>query len=165
LARMVYIGGKPSVERRALASGRIILKRETLDAIRKGDIKKGDVLQAAQLAGIQAAKRCPDIVPLCHPVPLTSVDVSLEHEDDGIRASCDVRADYRTGVEMEALCGVAGALLCVWDMVKYIEKDATGNYPSAAITDIRVLSKEKGEPAPGKRAGGKMAASRKSKMR
>jgi cyclic pyranopterin phosphate synthase len=161
---MVYIGGKPSVERRAVAAGRIILKKETLDAIRHNEIKKGDVLSAAQLAGIQAAKRCPDIVPLCHPVPLTSVDVSLEHEDGGIRASCDVRADYRTGVEMEALCGVAGALLCVWDMVKYIEKDATGNYPSAAIMDIRVLTKQKGEPAPGNRAGGKMNVSRKSKM-
>jgi cyclic pyranopterin phosphate synthase len=148
---MAYIGGKPSVERRALAAGRIILKRGTLDAIRRGAIKKGDVIGAAQLAGIQAAKRCPDIVPLCHPIPLTSVDVSLELDRHGVRASCQVRAEYRTGVEMEALCGVAGALLCVWDMVKYLEKDNTGNYPSTAISDIRVLSKKKGGPARGAR--------------
>jgi len=157
LARMVYIGKKPSVERRAVASGRIILKKETLNAIRKGDIKKGDVLPAAQLAGIQAAKHCPDIVPLCHPVPLTSVDVFLDVEDGCVSATCDVRAEYRTGVEMEALCGVAGALLCVWDMVKYLEKDVTGNYPSTAISDIRVLSKEKGGPV--------KAAGTKKKMR
>jgi cyclic pyranopterin phosphate synthase len=150
---MVYIGEKPSVERRAVASGRIILGRNTLDAIRKGDMKKGDVLSAAQLAGIQAAKRCPDIVPLCHPVPLTSVDVSLDVGDGCVRATCEVRAEYRTGVEMEALCGVAGALLCVWDMVKYLEKDDTGNYPFASITDIRVLSKEKGNPESGEGAG------------
>jgi len=163
LARMVYIGGKPSVERRALAAGRIILKRGTLDAIRKGAIKKGDVIGAAQLAGILAAKRCPDMVPLCHPIPLTSVDVSLELDRHGVRASCEVRAEYRTGVEMEALCGVAGALLCVWDMVKYLEKDDTGNYPSTAITDIRVLSKEKGGPARG--AGTKRTASKTSNRR
>ena len=146
---MVDIGGKPSVERSAVAGGRILLGKATLGAIRKGHIKKGDVIAAAQLAGIQTAKRCSDIVPLCHPVPLTSVDVSLALEDTCVRALCEVRANYRTGVEMEALCGVTGALLCVWDMVKYLEKDATGNYPFAAITDIRVLSKEKGEPAKG----------------
>jgi len=147
LARMVDIGDKPSVSRRARASGRILLREGTVAAIRGGRIKKGDVLQAAQLAGIQAAKRCPDIVPLCHPVPLTSVEVGLEAGKGGVRASCDVRADYRTGVEMEALCGVSGALLCVWDMVKYLEKDGTGNYPTTAIVDIRVLSKQKGRPA------------------
>jgi cyclic pyranopterin phosphate synthase len=149
LARMVDIGEKPSVERRAVAEGRILLGRAALAAIRKGEVKKGDVIPAAQLAGIQAAKRCPDIVPLCHPVPLTSVSVDLTVEKDGVRCCCDVRARYRTGVEMEALCGVAGALLCVWDMVKYLEKDATGNYPATAIADIRVLSKQKGSTGRG----------------
>jgi cyclic pyranopterin phosphate synthase len=144
LARMVYIGGKPPVERRAVARGKILLRTQTLDAIRSKDVKKGDVIAAAQLAGIQAAKHCPDIVPLCHPVPLTLVEVSLALEKDGVRAGCEVRAHYRTGVEMEALCGVTGALLCVWDMVKYLEKDGSGNYPDAAISDIRVLIKEKG---------------------
>jgi len=156
LARMVDIGGKPPVARRAQASGCILLKKETLDAIRIGEIEKGDVLQAAQLAGIQAAKRCPEIVPLCHPIPLTSVEVELGLEEDGVRALCDVRAEYRTGVEMEALCGVAGALLCIWDMVKYLEKDRTGNYPSTSIAGIRIVSKQKGNPgkaAPDCRAG------------
>ena len=144
MARMVDIGEKPSVERRAVAEGMIILGPETLTLIRKGQVKKGDVLSASQLAGIQAAKRCPDIVPLCHPVPLTSVSVDLTIEKNGVRCSCDVKALYRTGVEMEALCGVAGALLCVWDMVKYLEKDPTGNYPATSITDVRVISKLKG---------------------
>lgn len=165
MARMADIGEKPSVERRAVAQGRISLGPATLDTIRKGQLKKGDVVGAAQLAGIQAAKRCPDIVPLCHPVPLTSVSVELALEKDGIRCSCAVKANYRTGVEMEALCGVAGALLCVWDMVKYLEKDATGNYPFAAITDIRVLSKEKGEPAKGAGTKRKMTEFRTSNRR
>lgn len=141
---MVDVGEKPFAQRRAVAQGRIILGKRTLEAIRKGEVKKGDVLGAAQLAGIQAAKRCPDIVPLCHPVPLTGISVDLDVERYGLKCTCVVQADYRTGVEMEALCGVAGALLCVWDMVKYLEKDATGNYPATAIADIRVLSKEKG---------------------
>jgi cyclic pyranopterin phosphate synthase len=165
LARMVYIGGKPSVERRAVAEGRILLGKATLDAIRRREIKKGDVFSASQLAGIQAAKRCPDIVPLCHPVPLTSIDVSLDIQDGSVNATCEVRANYRTGVEMEALCGVAGALLCVWDMVKYLEKDDTGNYPSAAISGIRVLSKEKGEPGAGEGTKRKITGRRKSSRR
>lgn len=150
---MVDVGDKPFVQRMAVAEGRIILGKRTLAAIRKGTVKKGDVLGAAQLAGIQAAKRCPDIVPLCHPVPLTGISVELAAERYGLRCTCEVQADYRTGVEMEALCGVAGALLCVWDMVKYLEKDSTGNYPSTAIADIRVLSKQKGSTGRGKISG------------
>ncbi len=144
MARMVDIGGKPAVERRAVAEGRIVLRRETLDTIRGGRIKKGDALGAAQLAGIQAAKRTAEIVPLCHQVPLTSLAVELAVGEDDVRARCEARARYGTGVEMEALCGVAGALLCIWDMVKYLEKDGTGNYPGTRITDIKVTSKEKG---------------------
>ena len=147
MARMVDIGDKPAVERLAVAEGRIGLKAGTLEAIRKGTVKKGDVLAAAQLAGIQAAKMTPDIVPLCHQVPLSSLAVELSVEAEGVRVRCEARARFGTGVEMEALCGCAGALLCVWDMVKYLEKDASGNYPSTAISDIHVIRKVKGATA------------------
>jgi cyclic pyranopterin phosphate synthase len=147
MARMVDIGDKPAVERLAVAAGRIRLRAVTVEAIRKKAVKKGDVLAAAQLAGIQAAKRTADIIPLCHPVPLTSLAVELSLDAGGVGARCEARARYGTGVEMEALCGVAGALLCVWDMVKYLEKDRTGNYPATAIEGIRVLRKVKGASA------------------
>jgi len=151
LARMVDIGGKPAVERLAVAAGRIRLRAATVEAIRQHKIKKGDVLAAAQLAGIQAAKRTADIVPLCHPVPLTSLAVELSLYAGGVSVRCESRARYGTGVEMEALCGVAGALLCVWDMVKYLEKDKTGNYPATAIEEIRVLRKVKGKAGANRR--------------
>jgi len=147
MARMIDIGDKPAVERMAVAEGLVRLKPETLDAIRKGAVKKGDVLGAAQLAGIQAAKRTAELIPLCHPVPLTSLAVELLVTEDCVRARCEARARWGTGVEMEALCGVSGALLCVWDMVKYLEKDTTGNYPSTAIEGIRVVQKVKGSIA------------------
>lgn len=155
MARMVDIGGKPAVERLAVARGHIRLRAGTVGAIRKGAVRKGDVLAAAQLSGIQAAKRTPDIVPLCHPVPLTSLAVELSLEPGGVSVRCEARARYGTGVEMEALCGVAGALLCVWDMVKYLEKDPTGNYPDTAIGDIRVLRKTKGKAIAGREKPGR----------
>ncbi len=138
MARMVDIGDKPAVERLAVAAGRIRLRAATLEAIRLKKIKKGDVLAAAQLAGIQSAKRTSDIVPLCHPVPLSSLAVELSLDAGGATARCE-----------------AGALLCVWDMVKYIEKDRTGNYPATAIEDIRVLSKVKGKPGAKRPAKGR----------
>jgi len=144
LVRMVDIGGKPRVMRQALAEGRILLQPRTLEKIRHGLIKKGDVISASQLAGIQAAKRTSDLIPLCHPVPLSGVLVEVIPERDGVRCTCEVSAVYSTGVEMEALTGVAGALLCVWDMVKYLEKDKTGNYPNTSVQGIRVLLKKKG---------------------
>ncbi len=152
MARMVDIGDKPAVERLAVAEGRIHLRAATVEAIRKNAVKKGDVPGAAQLAGIQAAKRTAEIVPLCHQVPLSSLAVELSVDGSGVRVRCEARARYGTGVEMEALCGCAGALLCVWDMVKYLEKDRSGNYPGTAIEEIRVLSKVKGAAASGRRA-------------
>jgi cyclic pyranopterin monophosphate synthase len=151
LARMVDIGGKPAVERLAVAAGRIRLRAATVEAIRRNKVKKGDVLSAAQLSGIQAAKRTADFIPLCHPVPLTSLAVELSLDAGGVSVRCESRARYGTGVEMEALCGVAGALLCVWDMVKYLEKDGSGNYPATAIEGIRVLRKVKGKAGAGRR--------------
>jgi len=142
--RMVDISEKEVVHRVAEAVGRIRLRKETVDAVRRGEVKKGDPLAAAEVACVLAAKKTPDIIPLCHPVPLTSVDAEFTLGEDHIEARCRVSADYKTGVEMEALTGVAAALLTIWDMVKYLEKDEAGQYPTTAITGIRVTEKRKG---------------------
>jgi len=142
--RMVDISGKEVVHRTAEAVGRIRLRKETIDAVRAGRVEKGDPLAAAEIACVLAAKRTPDLIPLCHPVPVTSVDAEFTLGDVSIEARCRVSADYRTGVEMEALTGVTAALLTIWDMVKYMEKDEAGQYPTTAITDVRVTEKRKG---------------------
>lgn len=141
--KMVDVSGKGVVHRVAEAVGRIRLRRETIDAIRVGNVKKGDPLTVAEVACVMAAKRTPEIVPLCHPLPLTSVDADFVVNDDFVEARCRVEADYRTGVEMEALTGLTAALLTIWDMVKYMEKDEDGQYPATAITDVRVTKKTK----------------------
>lgn len=151
MARMVDVGDKRMVRRRATAEGHIILKPSTLRAIAEGKVKKGDVVGASQLAGIQAAKATSSILPLCHQIPLTSVVVDVTVGRDRLTARCTVEARYRTGVEMEALVGVAAALLNVWDMVKYLEKDAKGQYPSTEVSAIRVISKVKEGSSRGRR--------------
>ena len=143
MVRMVDIGHKEVVRREAVAEGSLVLKMPTIEAIASGKVKKGDVLAASKLAGIQAAKATSTILPLCHQIPLTSVDVELSIDACTLRGRCTVSADYRTGVEMEALVGVTAALLNAWDMVKYLEKDDKGQYPSTSIKDIRVVSKLK----------------------
>ncbi|MCW3992559.1 MAG: cyclic pyranopterin monophosphate synthase MoaC [Candidatus Bathyarchaeota archaeon] len=142
--RMVDVSGKEVVPRSAEAVGRIKLREETMDAIREGRVEKGGPLAVAEVACVLAAKRTPEIVPLCHPVPITSVDADFTLGDGFIEARCRVAADYRTGVEMEALTGVTAALLTIWDMVKYLEKDEAGQYPTTAITGVRVTEKRKG---------------------
>jgi len=142
--RMVDISGKDVAHRTAEAVGRIRLRKETVEAVRDGRIEKGDPLTVAEVACIQAVKRTPDLIPLCHPIPIDAVDADFELGEDYVEARCRVTADYRTGVEMEALTGVAVALLNVWDMVKYLEKDEWGQYPTAEITGIRVVEKRKG---------------------
>jgi cyclic pyranopterin phosphate synthase len=141
---MVDIGAKEVVERAATAEGVLVLRASTLDVIRANQIKKGDVIGASKLAGIQAAKATSTILPLCHQIPLTSIELDLSIEKNGLRASCRVSAHYRTGVEMEALVGVSAALLNAWDMVKYLEKDSDGQYPETSIRDVRVVKKLKG---------------------
>lgn len=141
--RMVDVSGKDVVHRVATATGRIYLRRETVDAVREGRIRKGDPLTVAEVASIQAVKKTPDLIPLCHNVPIGSVDTSFRLGESHIEAKCTVTADYRTGVEMEALTGVAVALLNIWDMVKYLEKDSDGQYPDARITDVKVTEKWK----------------------
>ena len=145
--RMADITKKPIVHREAIAEGFLRLKPETLRAIAEGRAPKGDPFGPARIAGIMAAKNTPDLVPLCHPIPLTSVEIDLLREERGVRCRASVIAEWKTGVEMEALAAVTGALLTVWDMTKALEKDGTGNYPDTAIEAIRVLRKTKGGSA------------------
>lgn len=142
--RMVDVSSKEVVHREAEAVGRILLKEGTVETIKKGDVEKGDPLSAAEIACMLAVKKTPELIPLCHPIPITSVDADFELGDTSIKVCCRVNADYKTGVEMEALVGVTTALLTIWDMVKYLEKDEDGQYPYTAITDVRVVEKRKG---------------------
>jgi cyclic pyranopterin phosphate synthase len=141
---MVEITEKPPVGRRAVASGTIRLKETTIEAIKSGEVKKGDVLTVARVAAIQAVKETPRQIPMCHPIPITGVEVAFELLSGQVRATVVVTSVGKTGVEMEALAGVSAALLNVWDMVKSREKDETGNYPATRIEEIRVVEKRKG---------------------
>ena len=141
---IVNIGSKPVVERRATAKGRVILNQATKAAIVSGGIKKGDVLEASTIAAIQAVKDTPRIIPHCHPIPLEGTSVDWSWEDTSLWCSVTVSAHYKTGIEMEALTGVAAGLLCAFDMVKSLEKDDDGQYPVARISDLEVVEKFKG---------------------
>ncbi len=144
LAGMVDITEKPPVFRIATATGSIRLREDTIKAIKSGIVKKGDTLTTARLAAILAVKETPRLIPMCHPIPITGLDVNFELEETQVRATVTIRSIGKTGVEMEALTGVCVALLNVWDMVKYMEKDQTGNYPETEINGIIVLNKRKG---------------------
>lgn len=143
ISGIVDITKKPTVRRRATASGMIRLKRSTIDAIRSGQVKKGDVFTMARLAAIMAVKDTPRLIPFCHPIPITGLDVDFKPGAESVTVMVTVTSLGQTGVEMEALAGVSAALLNIWDMVKYLEKDETGNYPETAISEIRVLEKSK----------------------
>jgi cyclic pyranopterin monophosphate synthase len=143
LAGMVDITEKPPVFRKARATGAIRLQEATIEAIKSGRVKKGDVLTTARLAAILAVKDTSRLIPLCHPIPITGLEVNFEIEERRVRATVTVTSVGKTGVEMEALTGVAVALLNVWDMVKYLEKDETGNYPDTEIESIMVVDKRK----------------------
>jgi cyclic pyranopterin phosphate synthase len=144
MVRAVDISEKPEVLRKAMASGFIRLKPETLKKIKAGEVPKGDVLSVAQTAAILAAKRTPELIPLTHQIQITGIDVRFKMERQGIRATVEVRSMGKTGVEMEALVGVTSALMTIWDMVKGLEKDRAGQYPKTSIEDIRILKKVKG---------------------
>ena len=137
---MVDVGGKPDTERLAVAKGEVKMKRETLDLIRAGTIKKGDVLTVAQIAGISGAKRTSELIPLCHPLPLTHVDVELSLDDSlpGVVIVATVKTIGKTGVEMEALTAVSVAALTVYDMAKAAEK-------TMRIQNIRLVEKHGGQ--------------------
>jgi cyclic pyranopterin monophosphate synthase len=141
---MVDVSGKSEIFREATAAGTIKLKAETVKLIEAGKIAKGDPLYTAKIAGVLAAKKTSDLIPLCHPLPLTNVEVTLKISDKTtVEAAATVKTKAQTGVEMEALTAVSVALLTVWDMTKQYEKDAAGQYPSTAIENIHVVKKFK----------------------
>jgi cyclic pyranopterin phosphate synthase len=143
-AQMVDISAKNDVIREAVAAGKIYLRPETLAAIREGKVVKGNVLSTARVAAMMAVKNTSNLIPMCHPIPISSVTVDFSEGDGFIESTVVVKMTGKTGVEMEALTGVSVALLTVWDMVKSAEKDADGQYPVTSITDIRVVEKKKG---------------------
>jgi len=141
--KMVEVGNKADVKRTATAKGKINLSSDTIDMIKNEEIKKGNVLTTAQIAAIGAIKSTHHMIPLCHPLKITGVDVDFNVEDNFIETEVTVRCTGKTGVEMEALTGASVALLTVWDMVKSVEKDENGQYPSTSISDILVSEKKK----------------------
>ena len=140
---MVEVGDKQDQKRLAIASGKIHLDENTIKMIQNEEIKKGNVLTTAQIAGIQAVKDTSSIIPLCHPLSLTGIEIDFDVKQTEITAKCLVKTLGKTGVEMEALTGVSASLLTIWDMVKAVEKDEDGQYPDTKISDICVIKKEK----------------------
>ena len=137
-ARMVDVSGKEVTARSATATGTVLLSAKAIEALRAGDVPKGDALAVARIAGIQGAKRTPDLIPLCHPIALHAVTVDLDVADHGVFITCTARTADRTGVEMEALTGVSVAALALIDMIKAVD-------PAAVITDVRVEAKTGGK--------------------
>jgi cyclic pyranopterin phosphate synthase len=137
-AHMVDVSAKADTAREAVAEGRITMSAEALEAVRAGNIKKGDVLGTARIAGIMAAKKTSELIPLCHPLMLSKIAIAFEFEDHGIRAEARVRLNGPTGVEMEALTAVSVALLTLYDMAKALDK-------AMVISNIRLLSKTGGK--------------------
>ncbi len=142
---MIDISSKPVVYREATASGCIRLKKETINLIRRNSVEKGDVIVIAKIAGTLAAKNTSILIPLCHQIPITSIDVNVSLGGDFVEVSSTVKATAKTGVEMEALVAATVALLTIWDMVKQYEKDVAGQYATAKIEDVHVIQKIKGE--------------------
>jgi cyclic pyranopterin phosphate synthase len=143
--KMVEISGKSDTKRRALAVGHIKLKEDTISRIRDGKIEKGAVLTTAQVAATAAVKKTPDLIPMCHPLQITGIDIDFKFHKKEIEAIVEVKSTGKTGVEMEAITGVSVALLTIWDMVKAVEKDEDGQYPTTEITGIKVIEKRKDE--------------------
>jgi cyclic pyranopterin phosphate synthase len=141
---MVDVSGKAEIFREATATGKIRLKPETVNLIREGKIAKGNPLYTAKIAGVLAAKKTSELVPLCHPLPLTSVEVEAKILDkNSVEVTATVKTKAQTGVEMEALAATSVGLLTIWDMVKQYEKDAAGQYPTTAVENIHVVKKLK----------------------
>lgn len=137
-ARMVDVGAKPATARLAVASGRIRMSMAALEAIRKGDAPKGDVLGTARIAAIMAAKRTGDLIPMCHPLALDAVNVDFSWEQDAIRATASASLTGRTGVEMEAIVAVTMALVTIYDMAKALDK-------AMVIEQVRLIEKRGGK--------------------
>jgi cyclic pyranopterin monophosphate synthase len=137
------VHGKPIVYRRAVVEGALRLSEASRRAIRGGKVEKGDPLTAAELAGLMAMRRTPELIPHCHSIPLTGSRVVVRPTRTGVTVEAEAEALWRTGVEMEALVGASVALLTVWDMVKYLEKTRGGSYPETRLGPIRVVAREK----------------------
>ncbi len=137
-AHMVDVGGKPATARRAVASGRITMSADALEAIRAGNAPKGDVLGTARIAGIMAAKRTGELIPLCHPLGLEAVTIDFAYEEGAIRATATASLTGKTGVEMEAMTAVSIALLTIYDMAKAIDK-------GMVISEVRLIAKSGGK--------------------
>jgi len=146
-ARMVDVSAKDVTRRQAVATGRVVVSPEVVRLLRGEGVPKGDALGVARVAGILAAKRTPDLVPLCHPLAISGVTVDLEVVDEGVHIAATVRTTDRTGVEMEALTAVSVAALTVVDMVKAVDK-------AAVITEVRVETKTGGKSGDWRREGG-----------
>jgi cyclic pyranopterin monophosphate synthase len=144
MARQRDVGGKPKIARRAVAVGELALAPATRRAVRRGEVEKGDPIAAGELAGLLAMKRTPELIPHCHVVALTASRVEIRPSARGVRVRAEAASVDRTGVEMEALVAASIALLTVWDMVKYLEKDHRGLYPRTSLGPVRVLAKRKG---------------------
>ncbi|MCD6593868.1 cyclic pyranopterin monophosphate synthase MoaC [Candidatus Bathyarchaeota archaeon] len=141
---MVDITSKAETFREATAKGRIKLRAETVKRIIEGKVEKGDPISAAKIAGILAAKNTSNIIPLCHPIPLTNIRVDVRISDsNAVEVESTVKTRAQTGVEMEALVATAVALLTIWDMTKQYEKDSEGQYPYTIVSDIHVVRKVK----------------------
>jgi len=141
---MVDVSNKAEIFREATAVGKIKLMPETIRLIKAGKIAKGDPICTAKIAGVLAAKKTSSLIPLCHPLPLTNVQVDVEVSNEGsVEVAATVKTKAQTGVEMEALAAVSIGLLTVWDMTKQYEKDSAGQYPSTEIYDIHVVRKIK----------------------
>jgi cyclic pyranopterin phosphate synthase len=142
---MIDVSEKPDVYREAVATGRIRLRKETIRKILSNEIEKGNVIETARIAGILAAKKTSDLIPLTHPIPLTHVSLEFNFGEDYVEVRSKVSSVYKTGVEIEALVSVATALITIWDMIKKYEKDPTGNYPETLIEFIKIEQKIKRE--------------------
>ncbi len=142
---MIDITEKKIVSREAIASGKIFLKKETIKKIKNKQIKKGDVLETARIAGINAVKQTQLLIPHCHQIPINFADIEFNFSDNFVEAICTVKAEAKTGLEMEALVGVSICLNTIWDMVKYLEKNRAGQYPTTRITEIKIVKKVKGK--------------------
>ena len=140
-AKMVDVSAKPLSARTAIASGKISLRKQTVDLIQRNEIAKGNVLATARVAGIQAAKKTPELIPMCHTLPLSDVEIDIVTAADNAEVKCTARTVAQTGVEMEALTGVAVALLTIYDMCKAVDKEMV-------ISDVRLLQKTKSAVTP-----------------
>lgn len=140
---MVEVGDKPLEKRIAIAEGSIYLQEKTIEMIIDNNIKKGNVLTTAQIAGINAIKNTSNLIPLCHPLSISNIEIEFEIKKNKIQTKATVKTTGQTGVEMEAITGVSISLLTIWDMVKSVEKDEKGQYPNTQISDIKVIKKEK----------------------